>query len=153
MRHCPAGTNQTCVSTLSVVGSIFARALIHRIVVYEVFLIARQAVQSVGTELSDIQGAIPQTSFHHTSLVVLTCLAAEFVCATEDQRTSACVLTLQFIATTDNLTITEELQGAISLIDADSHLTEGIRLNGSLRREGLIVDHSTQLIVLSKPQL
>ena len=60
LREGPVGTYQHGVGALRVVGSILARAFVHRVVVDEVLLVARQMTAAVGrADESAVHGAIP----------------------------------------------------------------------------------------------
>ena len=152
-RYCPAGAYQLGIGTLSVVNGIVARAFVHRVVVYQVLLVARQPVQAVGAHESGVHGAIPQASLHHAALVVLDGRTVSLVGAAEDERAGTVVQGFQLVALADGLTVAVEPQRAVLLADADSHLAEAALLDGRLRLEGLLVDHGSQLLVLGQPEL
>ena len=135
------------------VNGIVARAFIHRVVVHQVLLVARQPVQAVGAHESGVHGAIPQASLHHAALVVLDGRTVSLVGAAEDERAGTVVQGFQLVALADGLTVAVEPQRAVLLADADSHLAEVALLDGRLRLEGLLVDHGSQLLVLGQPEL
>ena len=96
--QCPVGTYQRGVGTLSAVGSIFTRALVHWVVVHQILLVARQSVSCVCVELSAVHGAVPQASLHHTALIVLTGSAVVLVGTTEDECSSTVVEHVQLLS-------------------------------------------------------
>ena len=151
--YCPRSTYQLSVGTLCMVGHHVARALVHRVVVYQILLVARQSAVAVGsTYLSAVHGAVPQAGLHHAALVVLALAAILLVGTTEDERTRAGVHRGELVATNIQTAIVEG-QHAIGLIQYHSHLVEAVLADGSVALEGLVVDHSLQLEVAGKPQL
>ena len=135
------------------VGHHVARALVHRVVVYQILLVARQSAVAVGSaDESAVHGAVPQAGLHHAALVVLALAAILLVGTTEDERTRAGVHRGELVATNIQTAIVEG-QHAIGLIQYHSHLVEAVLADGSVALEGLVVNHGLQLEVAGKPQL
>ena len=58
--YCPRSTYQLGIGTLRMVGHHVARTLVHRVVVYQILLVARQSAVAVGgADESAVHGAVP----------------------------------------------------------------------------------------------
>ena len=141
------------VGTLRLVHGIVARTFVHRVVVYQILLIARQTALAVGrAEQSTVHDAVPQTGLHHAAFVVLALVAVEIVGASEDELARTIILVVH-LELANHVTVVVEGQRVFLLVDDESHLREDVLLDGLCRSKGLVVDHALQLEVLSQPQL
>ena len=151
--HSPADVHQFSVGALGMVDDVIARAFVHRVVIYQVLLIARQTVAAVGrSDEAAVHGGVPQAGLHHATFVVLNIRAVALVVATEDERTGTRIESGQ-LAGANLYTTVEEGHGAVRLVHDESHLCEAFLHDSGFRREGLVVDHGLQLEVTGQPQL
>ena len=75
------------------------------------------------THKSPAHGVVPQTCFHHASLVVLALRAVALVGTSEDERTGS-VVERGEVSMANLHTSIVEIQCAVSLVDYECHLRE-----------------------------
>ena len=142
-----------CVGALRVVNGVVAAALVHRVVIDQSHLVARQSLAAVGgAHLSARHGAIPEAGLHHTALVELALRAVGLVGTSEDELARAVVRLGQFGLSYRLATVVEG-QYAVGLTDAQGHLGEATLHNGIRRDKRLVIDNRLQFAVAGQPEL
>ena len=88
---CPRGTAEHQVGTLRLVGGIVARAVVHRVVVGQSHLVARQQAATVAVQCGQVHRAVPQAALQHAALEELLLAVGSIFGSTEGQMSRATV--------------------------------------------------------------
>ena len=138
------------VSTLCTVFGVVAHTLVHRVVVHQSHLIACQQFVAIHVEQYHIHCAVPDTALQHATGVERALAGIHLVGGAIDERTVTCVIDavqrcLQGVCI--------QVQLMLLVIQHHCYALETVEGQCGLAFHYLVVNHSTQGLVLRQPQL
>ena len=142
------------MGALCQVGGIVARAVVHRVVVSQSHLVARQQTTTVAVQCGQVHGAVPQAALQHAALEELLLAVGSIFGSTERQLSRAAIDDVVLAA---HLLLAIEHQPLVLVVQNHGHALEASELQHRVAHcdDGVaaVVDDCLQPALLGEPQL